>query len=813
MLYSHPKILLIDHLDNVANKGKYTINQLFLNTSINSQIVEDLCFIMGVCHDIGKGTNFFQHYLLSPTHEIIGPKNHSFISAILTKEIAKEYFKKIDLERQTEDLLVYFTYMAVKRHHGNMGNLEDELCNIADGRLKDVIKQIPAFQEDAEIQEILDKLLQPLGISYQWNDFKAHVLNQAFKKEFEGFYRKCFRLKKYTKLSRKEKFNFFYLHQILYSSLLYADKSDVILKDDAVDRKKLNLNAITDYRERKKFNNPSEKINIEKNNAYFSALEHLNTAFDKNQYLYSLTLPTGLGKTITSLAVAMAMKEKLKEQDPKIIITIPFTSIIDQNFEVFADIFQSPHSDILLKHHHLSEPNYKTDDDDVTAKFNAQQSKFLIETWQSQVVVTTFVQLLETLFTNNKGKLLKFPNLCNSIIILDEVQQIPYEYWNLIRSTFQMMGNAYNCYFILMSATQPMIFKPKEEIIEIIPDYKKYFGFFNRTKLINKTQETITLEDFEIDVFDYIEANPTKDILVILNTKNAAKDFFQNLCTQLDGTDVKVFFLSTFISPYERKDIIKKIKDLAENSDNNTPIQTVIVSTQLIEAGVDISVQTVFRQLAPLDSIIQAAGRANRYNEDPNNRSEIYLYKIEELKKVTNRIYGATLMMKTENILADIDEIEEQNYLQLIEAYFVEIQKQSENVDTKLIQFIEELKFEDVGKFKFIEERETESIFVQLNQDAVDVWNTYVQIYDDVHLNKFQKKEAFAKIKATFYEFVINVPIKTWEKTYIDFDSEKTEYHFYLSSLEKPSQCYRYEEGNYRKNIGYVPENCTNINF
>lgn len=181
-----------------------------------------------------------------------------------------------------------------------------------------------------------------------------------------------------------------------------------------------------------------------------------------------------MGKTLTSLGASLKLKELAKLKEGKIIIAIPFTSIIDQNYEVYREVFKNPENNLLLKHHHLAEPAYNEGEDSVR---DTEESQYLIETWQSSVVVTTFVQLLECLITNNKTKLLKFSALSNSVIILDEVQQIPHPLWEVIRQAFFSIAEHLNCYIILMSATQPLIFKPKEEITELVKTIINTFHF------------------------------------------------------------------------------------------------------------------------------------------------------------------------------------------------------------------------------------------------------------------------------------------------------------------------------------------------
>jgi len=794
-IISHPGKPLIQHLREVARFCRATVMSKHFSTCIESKVLEDLAFIQGAVHDIGKATKNFQTYIHSAGKTVIRPKHHALISAFLAKQIAIKYLSNANVSELERELLPFFLFTSVKRHHGHMKNFDFELESIR-GKEED-LEILPNNFYDEEVQEILNELLIEVSLSYDWNDFKTYMqeLEHVFI-EFEDYALDSFP-DAFKELPNLKKTAYFYIHQLFFSSLLFSDKSDVKLgQDKSLETTSFDYNAISQFREKHGWNKPSIKeIDRLKNQAYFEGLENIRQTFDPEKHLYSITLPTGLGKTITSLGIAMEIKKMLATQNPRIIITIPFTSIIDQNYTVFNEIFNAPSSKVLLKHHHLAEPKYKTaDEDEVLVAKDVETSKFLIETWQSEIVVTTFVQLIEGLFTNHKGKLLKFPNLCNAIIILDEIQQIKYELWELIRTAFKVLGDRFNCYFILMSATQPLIFEPEKEIHEIIPNYQQYFKFFNRTKLINKTSSIVELDEFSNTVINYCKTNPEKSILIILNTKQVTLDCFEVLKNEISEESANLYFLTTALTPFERKAIIRRIKEPINKLPN------IIVSTQLIEAGVDISVHTVFRALAPLDSIIQAAGRANRYYERPEV-SEVFLYRIKELEKPTSMLYGPDLILKTMNVLESVETINESDYLQLIQAYFKEIRKQSDNKISKELEALQQLKFGDVGQFQFIPYRKMESVYVQLNLTAKKLWEKYCEIYRNQATTVFEKRAQFALIKATFYDYVVNVPVG-WDQEHIDFDSEP-QLHFYVSNLENPSKCYHYDENSFRVNTGY----------
>lgn len=799
MLYSHPGVPLIDHLRQVADSCRQLLTSRNTDFGLPVGLLADLGYLAGVTHDVAKGTRFFQVYLLSPDHKVTGPKEHALLSALLAKVVVEQYLTRFDLDVTDRKLLPYLVFTAVKRHHGNLKDFADELYLEAKADI--LSEQIVAFQDENETQAILDELLALLDFRFDWAFFKTYIEQRTYLDEYADFSLDYFDLGEFEGLSVDAKNRYFYWHQLFYGTLLLSDKSDVILKGiTAPLAAKPALAALATYRAKRGFDTPSTSLDELKNQAYRETLRELDTLFDPAQHLYSITLPTGLGKTLTSLAVGLAIRQKLGQEAGRLVISIPFTSIIDQNFGVFQDVFENPTSDVLLKHHHLAEPAYKTEDDTL----DQDKSQFLIETWQSGIVVTTFVQLLESLFSNDKTKLLKLPNLANSVIVLDEVQQVKYDLWPLIRQAFKTLGERYNCYFILMSATQPLIFSPGEEITELVPNYRSYFKspLFNRTRLINRTRQEVSFAEFQQDVITYCTDNPTKNILVILNTKQATLDCFRAVSAALDEETTVVYYLTTLITPYERKRIIDRIKTY------KGPRQQVIISTQLIEAGVDVSVDTVFRALAPLDSIIQAAGRANRYNEK-DGICDVYLYAIAEQRKASSMVYGADLLVKTGNVLKHIDETDEHGYLSLIEAYFKEVRKQADVLVSRELTALQALDFEKVGKFQFVEEQDTESVYVQLNEEAEQLWEQYVSIMDRDVLTPYERKREFALIKARFYEYVVNVPLPYLpngggKAQQIVFDHEK-DHFFYVSRLSNPSSCYRYVPDDFRSNVGYVP--------
>ncbi|MBW6535685.1 MAG: CRISPR-associated helicase Cas3' [Mariniphaga sp.] len=791
-LLSHPNKPLLIHLTEVAHVAVDSIKRKQLNLLMDfdeketdiSELITDLVYFSAAFHDLGKATSFFQHYILNLDEVHDKRKSHALLSALFVYFVSEKFLKANNVESNLAQLLSIFTFSAVKRHHGKLDNLGNEV--FIEPEWRELLPELVESINNEDIQNLISLLLNDYHLKIEWSEFIQFIKEQTYDNIF-GDFSLDFLSDTYQDIKAETRISLFYIHQLIYSALLFADKNEVIIAGNSQPVKQSGvIDKIAEFRVRNNFNQPKAEIDQLKNEAFYSSAEHLQKVFNKNQHIYSVTLPTGLGKTITAYNLADIMRNLVDFDDSKIIINIPFTSIIDQNFEVYSKILETTDTNVLLKHHHLAEPVYKATEN--VADF--YQSKFLIETWQSDTVVTTFVQLLETLLASDKAKLMKFVHLANSVILLDEIQTIPYEYWETIRKTFKILGEKFNIYFILISATQPLIFTPNEDIIELVPDYKKYFHFFNRTKLIIKGK--ISFDDFETEIVDYVNNNPTKDVLVIVNTKKVARETFEFVCGEIDTENIETYFLTTFITPYERKNIIKRIKQKSDK-------QKIIISTQLVEAGVDISVDTVFRQLSPIDSIIQAAGRANRYNEKPEI-AEVFVYDIEEYRKSSNYVYGNDLLIKTENVLKDFQIVEEKDYILLIEKYFTEVRKQSDNTSQPILKAIKNLDFALVD-FELIENRKMESVYVQLNERAKVIWDKYVEICSKKELKPWERKAEFSSIKSEFYDFVINVPIP-FDSIQIDFDSEK-QFNFYVSQLEYPSVYYSFEKDDVSKNIGY----------
>lgn len=329
------------------------------------------------------------------------------------------------------------------------------------------------------------------------------------------------------------------------------------------------------------------------------------TAAKEECRLYRLTVPTGAGKTLSSLRFALHHAMKKKKQH--IIYIAPFNSILEQNANEIRNAVGN--SEIVLEHHY----NVICEDEQKERKYRE-----LTETWDSPIIVTTAVQILNTLFSEQKSCIRRMHTLCNSIIIFDEVQAFPVKCTELFNLAVNFLTVFCNTTVILCSATQPTLTQREENniygCIEMTGNIKKYADAFKRTEIVDKTglypggMEIADLRDFVLG-----KTETYKSILVIVNTTTCARNLFLYLKEECNENEYRVFHLSNNMCAENKLDKLAEIRTALKEVKNGKKV--ICVSTQVVEAGVNFSFGCVVRSKAGLDNIIQAAGRCNRHKE------------------------------------------------------------------------------------------------------------------------------------------------------------------------------------------------------
>ena len=332
--------------------------------------------------------------------------------------------------------------------------------------------------------------------------------------------------------------------------------------------------------------------------------------------LFSLTVPTGGGKTLSSLAFALEHAKIHKKK--RIIYAIPFTSIIEQNADVFREFLGD---DAVLEHHSSL---------DVDPKKENSQSRLAAENWNAPLIVTTNVQLFESLFASRTSRCRKLHNLVNSVIVLDEAQQIPRDFHAPITQVMQQLSDYFGVTWVLCTATQPVLSKSKNTFGQVLLK-----GLNNVREIVSKPVELskqlkrveVTLpliDDAKLSWGELASKLKAEDcVLAIVNTRKQARTVFELL-----PDDKNNLHLSANMCAQHRTKIIEQIKERLNQRRNGDQRPLRVISTQLIEAGVDVDFPVVYRAMAGLDSIAQSAGRCNREGKLKDKKGQLKLGKV-----------------------------------------------------------------------------------------------------------------------------------------------------------------------------------------
>ncbi|MCL4537847.1 MAG: CRISPR-associated helicase Cas3' [Nitrospirae bacterium] len=723
-LYSHPNRLLEDHLTGAAK-----LAELFLAekpTEIKKRLI-GISRIIALSHDIGKATRFFQEYLNAEDREKERLKNlketkHSLLSAVCAYHLTKQ--------TTDDELLPFFAFVTVRRHHTNLIALSDEVALYDGDDIEKLHNQVEGI-DDKKFSILADNLFKA-GLPVLLNKQIIGSWIDNLGKELKPL-KKCIRGLDNGTVS-------FITLNLLYSLLLDADKSDVVIRDISLFERKESIsgNLVDNYKARSSFKD--SPINYLREKAY---QEIAHSSINLDEKICSINLPTGLGKTLTSLSFALKLREK-RGLNHRIIYALPFLSIIDQNSLVFESVLKAngiePYSNILLKHHHLSEIFYKKDENE----FEPDEAKILIEGWNAEIIITTFVQLFHSLISNRNKSIRKFHRLANSIIILDEIQSIPVKYWLLLKNVLSQLSEMLNTYIILVTATEPLIFGKGE--IRGLGDRDFYFKALDRIVMQPLLDRDMTIDELS----KFFDLKSGRSYLFIFNTITAARAFY-NL---IKDSGISATYLSTHITPKERLERIEEIRSGKHK---------VAVSTQLVEAGVDIDFDVVVRDVAPLDSINQAAGRCNRNGKQ---KGEVYIVSLKDDKgrRHSSYIYDTVLIDMTRKILSSRKEIKESDLLSLTDEYYRETEKKkSQDISRGLVEAITKLRYDSeddrtsISDFKLIDEDYPKrDVFIELDEDAKKAWQQYLGLKAVKDL--FERKRLFDLLKSDFYRYVISIP-------------------------------------------------------
>ncbi|HKQ03530.1 MAG TPA: CRISPR-associated helicase Cas3' [Blastocatellia bacterium] len=346
------------------------------------------------------------------------------------------------------------------------------------------------------------------------------------------------------------------------------------------------------------------------------------------QGFFSLTVPTGGGKTLSSMA--FALRHAAQHNLRRVIAVIPYLSIIEQNAAEYRRILDPQDIGLVIENH--SAVVIKSEDDEQRKTSEARARSPLVlaaENWDAPVVITTAVQFVESLFANKPSRCRKLHNVARSVVLLDEVQTLPAHLLDPLLSVMRELRDTYKVSFVFSSATQPAFRKQynlangfsEGEVTEITEKTQEMFKTLRRVRYelppTGQTHSWQSLAD---------EMSAAKQVLCVVNTRKQAFALWEALRGQLrEEEEASIFHLSSAMCAEHRFDLIGAIQAPQEDSIRARLLRGLpcrVVSTQLVEAGVDLDFPTLYRALAPLDSLVQAAGRCNREGNLRNTQGE-----------------------------------------------------------------------------------------------------------------------------------------------------------------------------------------------
>ncbi len=572
-------------------------------------------YVAGLLHDFGKYTENFKKYIWSAAKGesvVRGSVNHTFAGV-------KYLLDKYHLTENTDNGLATvseFIAFAIGSHHGLFDCVDEKHRNGFVYRQK----KTDFFYEEAVS-------------NYFMYCFSEEYINKcmiAACEEINSILNKLYDISSFDENGYENDKTwpecYFYsslLARLILSAVIEGDRKDTTSfmgNDSKNTTKRANWESVLIKMESKLIKLPN-KTKIQQSRKKISDL--CCEFAVKPSGVYRLNVPTGAGKTLSSLRYALAHAKKWNKS--RIIFVSPLLSILEQNAKIIRDYVQN--DNLILEHH--SNVIVEADDTEELDKY-----ELLSESWDSPIIITTLVQLLNTLFSGKSSSIRRFHSLANSIIVIDEVQTVPNNMLSLFNLAVNFFSKICNSTIVLCSATQPCFEKTEHCLLlgclDMIPFDKNIWATFSRTKIIDAGQKLIS----DIPAFIKEKIIEVDSLLIVCNKKNEAQHIFNVLSKDFEDC----YHLSAAMCIQHRRDVLESIfKSLKLGK------KTICVSTQVIEAGVDISFGCVIRLTAGMDSIIQAAGRCNR-NGESFDKLPVYV-----VQCLDEKLYGLLDIQRAKN--------------------------------------------------------------------------------------------------------------------------------------------------------------------
>ncbi|MBN1216329.1 MAG: CRISPR-associated helicase Cas3' [Candidatus Lokiarchaeota archaeon] len=608
----------------------------------------------------------------------------------------------------------------------------------------------------------------------------------------------------------------FFLGKLMNSILLDSDKMNSVIGlgfpiSDNLTTKQFNKN-LKNYLLKKRYMIPEENFqdNLENlNTRRRYILNKIDKSIENENIISLLSVPTGFGKTFSGLYYASGILSPRSNVEcsnffqinPRLIYALPFLSIIEQVERIMEKFLQQISEEkektkntTFLVHHHLTEPIFKLDDDQ---EYDESTAELFIKSWNSQYILSTFNQLLNALFKTDKDSAIKFSKIINNTWILDEIQSIPLKYWKILEEFLLLFNNLFYVNILIMSATIPKIINLKSlnknitslknnyRVNELITtqEYQKLLYNINRINL--EYYGSISFESFLEKLINLVQdcKEQKKNLLIVLNTRKSAQYVFNYIKNSVSITEYKkekrdpiyIEFLAATQTPIKKSRVIKKIKTIINYKNNNELDRKnkniiILISTQCIEAGIDIDFDIVVRDFAPFDNIIQVAGRCNRNDRNNLSKGIVKIYKIMDENSKNNKyfcqyIYDAHLLRITDEIFQKIHDpniypyiYNENEIYSLTSKYYENIENffkegSMEEIKSKYEDYILNYKYKSLSQdFKLIAKLNPFSIFIEEDEKSAKIIENYKSLVksmkDQKNKNNFPK-ELYNKLLRT----------------------------------------------------------------
>ncbi|PKL66470.1 MAG: hypothetical protein CVV28_10740 [Methanobacteriales archaeon HGW-Methanobacteriales-1] len=794
LICAHPNESLHEHvnktmlffsrfMDNGTIERFYTYFQKQNYIDINYEIFQELLYQLVEFHDSAKVSFNFQLNRL---------KNENLLN-ILKKYDLDDFISSIEINHSYVSSLLYFSYLMdnIDLKNNILILLGSYIIYGHHTSIKDILSQEEFVWDNNESADetfylfskyYFNKELEDIDISsYRDSQSDLYEFLNKFQDPIISFF-------------------YSYLYSLLVTSDViassYANKSFDSVKECS---KKWNNRIITslrnsmeqnfyefDYNKEISSENPLSEDEINSlvdindlrtemlNESSLNLIESLKSNSDDR--IFYLNMPTGGGKTNTSMNLALDVLKNTNIN--RVIYSIPFINIIDQNYDIIRDNFG------------LNEDNgeirkiYSASESIFPKSSNEDKSEIIMKDmfFDYPVICTTFVSLFNTLVKNKKRYKYSLSSLANSVIILDEIQSLPLNNWTSLYYLINELSRNYNVYFIIMSATLPEFDKLKLDkeskfeynVVQLINNPEKYFSHpvFDRTQVVDEIRELNTddLSEFQKYFEAIIETNFKKGFnkgLFVLNTIKTSKLVFECIRKLKEDYGFEIDLLNSTIIPSEKRRIIHKIKQKDEN------VKYILISTQSIEAGVDVSFDFVARDFSTLDSIEQVRGRCNRSGElnkrfnNSNTKGNVYIMNITR-----NNRFDHEYIYSNEEIETKIKET-------------MNVFEKNSNYNYKHVLDYYSLVSDNVNRIN--DEREDNFVFMDRNN--IEYWNQikYSPILDSNYgIHIIQDKGI---ISSSFF-VAENIKILISEETRLNKTFEAMDLHELDETYENPKNIF-----------------------